>query len=57
MNCNKPDRHVPKLICGHPLPCPFHTITIDLTEGDKDDCMVYKVNNIRQILRNTRFKF
>lgn len=22
--CQKPDRDVPKLICGHPLPCPHH---------------------------------
>jgi len=28
MTCNKPDRDVPGIICGHPLPCPWHTVTI-----------------------------
>lgn len=28
--CNQPDRDVPKLRCGVPLPCPYHTYTIDL---------------------------
>lgn len=23
-HCNKPDRDVPKLKCGYPLPCPWH---------------------------------
>ena len=26
--CSKPDRDVPSLICGYPLPCPYHTVTI-----------------------------
>jgi len=34
MICKKPDRDVPELICGHPLPCPYHTITIDLKPGE-----------------------
>lgn len=29
--CKAPDRDVPKLVCGYPLPCPFHTAMIDLT--------------------------
>lgn len=29
--CKRPDRDVAKLVCGHPLPCPWHTITIDTT--------------------------
>ena len=29
--CNKPDRHVPEIVCGHPLPCPYHTVIIDTT--------------------------
>lgn len=24
--CEKPDIDVPGLVCGHPLPCPHHTI-------------------------------
>lgn len=29
--CEKPDRDIPRLTCGHPLPCPYHTVTIDLS--------------------------
>jgi hypothetical protein len=28
--CNKPDRDVPGMVCGYPLPCPFHTIVMHL---------------------------
>ena len=28
--CNRPDRDVPTTVCGYPLPCPHHTVTIDL---------------------------
>jgi len=31
MNCKHPDRDQPKMVCGYPLPCPFHTIVIDAT--------------------------
>ncbi len=27
--CTAPDRDVPKMFCGHPLPCPYHTVIID----------------------------
>jgi len=30
--CEQPDREVPELVCGHPLPCPWHTVTIDLAD-------------------------
>lgn len=30
MFCNKPDRDEPKLVCGYPIPCPYHTVVIDL---------------------------
>ncbi len=23
--CQRPDRDAPKLVCGYPLPCPWHT--------------------------------
>lgn len=26
----RPDRHVPALKCGYPLPCPYHTVMIRL---------------------------
>ncbi|VVB55213.1 Uncharacterised protein [uncultured archaeon] len=28
LTCNQPDRDVPGIICGYPLPCPHHTVTI-----------------------------
>ena len=28
--CAHPDRDCPKMICDHPLPCPHHTVTVDL---------------------------
>ena len=31
LRCKRPDRDVPELICDWPLPCPWHTITIDTT--------------------------
>ena len=31
LTCNHPDGDCPKLLCGHPLPCPLHTVTLDTT--------------------------
>jgi hypothetical protein len=31
--CTHPDRDVPKLTCGHPLPCPWHTVRIEAPGG------------------------
>jgi len=28
--CTNPDRHNPELICGYPLPCPYHTVVIEV---------------------------
>lgn len=28
--CRHPDRDVPKLLCGYPLPCPHDTVVVDL---------------------------
>lgn len=28
LTCRHPDRDCPKLLCGYPLPCPWHTVTI-----------------------------
>ena len=30
--CRHPDRDVPKLMCGYPLPCPHHTVVLDLAK-------------------------
>jgi len=30
LSCQKPDVDSPKLVCGHPLPCPHHTVIIDV---------------------------
>lgn len=45
--CKKPDRHAPKLECGHPIPCPYHTIVIDL-----DHQLTGRVAEIITIFRN-----
>ncbi len=29
--CNKPDRDSPETICGYPIPCPWHTVLIDIS--------------------------
>ncbi len=31
MHCERPDREISGLICGHPIPCPYHTAVIDTT--------------------------
>lgn len=31
--CKQPDRDVPKLVCGYPLPCPHHTVMINAADG------------------------
>jgi len=28
--CNGPDRDFPDMKCGYPLPCPYHTVKINL---------------------------
>jgi hypothetical protein len=30
LTCRHPDRDCAKLLCGYPLPCPWHTAIIDL---------------------------
>lgn len=30
--CNAPDKDMPKLKCGYPLPCPHHTAIIDVSD-------------------------
>ena len=28
-HCTQPDRDVPGIVCGHPLPCPWHTAIVE----------------------------
>jgi hypothetical protein len=30
LTCEQPDRDCPKLMCGHPLPCPWHTAVLHI---------------------------
>ena len=30
--CRRPDRDEPRMVCGYPLPCPHHSMVIDMTE-------------------------
>lgn len=30
--CRHPDRDEPRMMCGYPLPCPWHTAVINLEE-------------------------
>lgn len=30
LSCNRPDRDVPGIECGYPLPCPHHTLVLDV---------------------------
>lgn len=32
LTCQRPDRHNPDLICGYPLPCPYHTVIVEQDE-------------------------
>jgi len=29
-SCGRPDRHEPRMTCGYPLPCPHHTVIVDV---------------------------
>lgn len=30
LTCSRPDVDSPRIVCGYPLPCPHHTVTVDL---------------------------
>jgi len=32
LTCRQPDKDCPKILCGHPLPCPYRTVVMDLTK-------------------------
>lgn len=61
--CKKPDRDFPELMCGHPLPCPWHTITVDTISnppaitipaiiGKELNATLRRLKEIANILRN-----
>jgi len=31
--CDKPDRDVPGIRCGYPMPCPWHTFIVEQATG------------------------
>lgn len=33
MDCERPDHDAPGIVCGHPLPCPWHTVIVDATSS------------------------
>lgn len=49
--CTKPDRDVPKLVCGYPLPCPHHTVVLDFENGIEADAITAAVMRVRWISR------
>ena len=49
MFCVKPDKDEPKLTCGHPIPCPHHTVIIEL-EPKKRKGISKKLHNIKNAL-------
>jgi hypothetical protein len=30
--CTQPDHDEPRLVCGYPLPCPWHTVILETAE-------------------------
>lgn len=55
--CDKPDRDVPTLVCGYPMPCPHHTAVIELDDPDE---LVRSLANLRwlrgRVSINTYFR-
>lgn len=35
--CQQPDRDVPKIKCGYPLPCPHHTTLVIISKKAKQN--------------------
>jgi len=49
LTCEKKDHDGFDLICGYPIPCPWHTVIIDLTNKTEN-----RLSDIRQALRKGR---
>lgn len=59
MYCQQPDRDVPKLTCGYPLPCPWHTAIIEedkvtLPRKSLSGYTIAALYKIRDALRRSR---
>ena len=53
MQCQHSDRDNPNLICGYPLPCPHHTVVIDMEERTVTvpaDSPVEELGTFREII-------
>jgi len=42
LTCRRPDKDFAELICGHPLPCPHHTVVIEKDEEKERLCRLFK---------------
>ena len=47
--CRQPDHEEPRLTCGHPVPCPYHTVKIRL---DKTPAEVQIPATAREAIKN-----
>jgi hypothetical protein len=43
--CDEPDRDEPRIKCGYPIPCPYHTAMID----EDDPNFVEKVTHLARM--------
>lgn len=50
--CNQPDHDTPRLKCGSPLPCHYHTVTIDVASQTINEPFTSRTTNKqRRLLR------
>lgn len=65
-HCENPDRDCPRLKCGYPLPCPWHTAIIDETvrpstvtipvTAKAAQCASRRLNEIARVLEDGKEK-
>jgi len=51
--CKQPDRDVPGITCGHPLPCPYHTNVIENGKVKGPDEADPRLNEIAEAFAGT----
>ena len=56
--CKRPDRDVPSIECGYPMPCPYHTVIVEQKTGkitypteDIDEKTKEKIKDIANVLK------